>query len=105
MRRSKIVHSFSSWPCGRGRSVATMHDRMVRGRFWRDEELGELGTDGALLFAGLWAMADDFGCLEDKPSIIHAEVFMVFDVPRERTRELLERLIELDKVRRYRGDD
>lgn len=52
-----------------------MRERLIKPRFWSDEDLAELGPWHRLLFQGLWALADREGRLEDRPAWIRVQVF------------------------------
>ena len=48
--------------------------RIVKPRFFTDEEIGELPPLTRLLFIGLWCFADRRGRLEDRPKRIKTEI-------------------------------
>jgi hypothetical protein len=52
-----------------------MRERLLKPRFFSDEDLAEWGPWHRLLFQGLWALADREGRLEDRPGWIRTQVF------------------------------
>lgn len=49
--------------------------RTIKPEFWKNEILGEKGSDTQLLFIGLWNLCDRRGFLEYRPKRIKAELF------------------------------
>lgn len=49
--------------------------RTIKPEFWKNETLGELGSDAQLLFIGLWNLCDRRGFVEHRPKRIKAELF------------------------------
>jgi hypothetical protein len=47
--------------------VARLRNRMVKAEFWTDAELLRWPRDKRFTYQGLWALAEDSGCLEDDP--------------------------------------
>ena len=47
--------------------MARLRNRMVKAEFWTDPELLRWPRDKRETYRGLWAMAEDSGCLEDDP--------------------------------------
>jgi hypothetical protein len=66
--------------------------RNIKPKFFKNDDLADLGPLAQLLFAGLWCLADKDGRMEDKPRFIKAEIFPYYecDVNGELTK--LERL-------------
>jgi hypothetical protein len=58
-----------------------MRARLLKPGFFTNEDLAQLPVRARLLFAGLWALADREGRLEDRPQRIKAAIF-----PYERVR-------------------
>lgn len=52
-----------------------MRARNLKPGFFKNEALAEVPFEARILFAGLWAMADRAGRLEDRPKRIKAEIF------------------------------
>lgn len=49
--------------------------RTIKPDFWKNETLGEMGSDAQLLFIGLWNLCDRRGFVEYRPKRIKAELF------------------------------
>lgn len=47
--------------------MSRLRNRMVKAEFWTDPELLRWPMAKRLLYQGLWAIAEDSGCLEDDP--------------------------------------
>ena len=47
--------------------MARLRNRMVKADFWTDAELLRWPRDKRQTYRGLWAIAEDSGCLEDDP--------------------------------------
>jgi hypothetical protein len=47
--------------------VARLRNRMVKAEFWTDAELLRWPREKRFTYQGLWALAEDSGCLEDDP--------------------------------------
>lgn len=47
--------------------MTRLRDRLVRADFWTDPELLRWPRDKRMTYQGLWAIAEDSGCLEDDP--------------------------------------
>lgn len=71
--------------------------RTIKPEFWMDEKIAPLDPQIRLVFLGLIGMADDFGRLIDNAKIIDAFIFPFSD---ETSREALETLSRLDRIRR-----
>lgn len=63
--------------------------RTIKPEFWKNEVLGEMPAEFALLFIGLWNLADRRGFLEDRPKRIKAELFPYRHVDIENGLEIL----------------
>lgn len=49
--------------------------RTIKPSFWTHEEVGNLPSDGQLLFIGMWNFADDDGYIICKPNQLRAQIF------------------------------
>ncbi len=58
-----------------------LHDRMIRASFWMDEEVMDWPAGKMLLYIGTWQAAENTGCLEDSPRLLHALLFPGRDEP------------------------
>lgn len=72
--------------------------RNIKPGFFTNDRLAEIHPLGRLLFAGLWALADREGRLEDRPKKIKAEVLPYDDC---NTDELLGALSDQGFIQRY----
>lgn len=52
-----------------------LHNRQVKAAFWDDPDLLRMPRDARFLFEGLWALADDSGCVYDDPFIFKTKLF------------------------------
>jgi hypothetical protein len=75
--------------------------RTVKPELFLDEELGALTGDHALLFIGLWTLADKEGRLEDRPARIKASLFPYRPVDVD---QMLNALAAINKLVRYDAD-
>ena len=56
------------WVCvWEGEDVSRLRNRMVKATFWTDPELLRWTQPKRAMYLGIWAMAEDSGCLEDDP--------------------------------------
>ena len=80
-----------------------LHNRVVKAEFWSDGELAtRFDIPGRMFYQGLWQLADDSGCLDDRPDDWKAKLFpMDTDMSVSRLEEYRDLLIRLGKVVRY----
>lgn len=83
-----------------------LHTRQVKAGFWDDPDLAQLPLQARMLFAGMWALADDSGCLEDSPMAFKLKLF-ASPVDADLTVELLathrDKLLGAGMLVRYRS--
>ncbi len=72
--------------------------RLLKPGFFKNEDLAKVSSDGRLLYAGLWSLADREGRLEDRPFRIRAELFPYQPIKIDR---LLQELVNGGFIRRY----
>jgi hypothetical protein len=72
--------------------------RTIKPEFFSDEKLAALSAIDRLVYIGLWSIADDEGRLLDNTKLIDGQIFPLTD---ESSRESLETLAKLDRIRRY----
>lgn len=78
---------------------------MVNPEIFKDLDLAALPIGATLLFEGLWCMAEDSGCLEDRDRVIRSEVFGVRDdVTLADIKTWLDALVESGKLQRYEAE-
>jgi len=77
-----------------------MRARNIKPIFFKDEDLAEMGACGQILFAGLWALADRDGKLEDRLKRIKAEIFPYYN-PKPEVDKLLDALAQRKLIVRY----
>jgi hypothetical protein len=79
-----------------------LHDRMVRRSFWNDPFLARQSRDLRFFFEGLWAVADDSGCVDDDMYGIKLLAFPAeTDFTEERLNEWRDALLSARKLVRY----
>lgn len=84
-----------------------LHSRQVKASFWDDPDLLRLHRDARFLFEGLWALADDSGCVYDDPFIFKTKLFpspVDADLTVERLGELRDELVRSGMLVPYEAE-
>lgn len=82
-----------------------MKNRMINKNFWRDEKVGRLSFMERILFAGLWAAAEDTGVGRANPMLLKADVFPYDDLSAQDIQTGLNHMAKLDLIVLYEQDD
>lgn len=87
--------------------MARLRNRIVKADFWTDAELLRWHRDKRETYRGLWAIAEDSGCLEDDPfgwKLVLWPSPLDADLTLERLAEWRDELVESDKLIPYEAD-
>ena len=87
--------------------MSRLRNRMVKADFWTDPELLRWPLAKRMLYQGLWAFAEDSGCLEDDPFGWKLSIFpspVDSDITVELLTEWRDDLVASGKLYRYEAD-
>lgn len=84
-----------------------MSNRQIKADFWEDDKLLQLPRDARVLFAGLWSLAEDSGCLKNAPFQFKTKIFPSpydSDLTVEVIAQHIDRLLSSGLLTEYRVD-
>lgn len=87
--------------------MARLRNRIMKATFWTDPELLRWPRDKRTTYKGLWALAEDSGCLEDDPfewKLILWPSPMDADITVELLEQWRDELVEYGKLLPYESD-
>lgn len=87
--------------------MARLRNRIVKADFWSDPELLRWPREKRTTYQGLWAMAEDSGCLEDDPfgwKLLLWPSPLDADITVERLEEWRNEFVEAGKLVPYQAD-
>ena len=87
--------------------MSRLRNRIVKAEFWTDPELLRWPLAKRVMYQGLWAIAEDSGCIEDDPFGWKLQLFpspVDIDITVESLEEWRDDLVASGKVIPYRAD-
>lgn len=87
--------------------MARLRNRMVKADFWTDAELLRWPRDKRFTYQGIWALAEDSGCIEDDPfgwKLLLWPSPVDADITVERLEEWRDELVEAGKAIPYEAE-
>lgn len=87
--------------------MSRLRNRMVKAEFWTDPDLLRWPLGKRVFYQGLWALAEDSGCLEDDPFGWKLQLFPSpcdSDITMETLAQWRDELVEARKLIPYKGE-